>query len=108
MRRGAVRRTPSGEGGSNPVPFGGEWSPPTLHPAVTRRYSHLVHLHVLLVQGQLEVGVVGGRPELVARQHEEDEGGGLHQELEETQGRGRGIAGLRLRSQEICTNYIKE
>ena len=46
-----------------------------------RRYSHFVHLHVLLVQGQLEVGVVGRWAELVARQHEEDQGGGLHQEL---------------------------
>lgn len=44
--------------------------------------SHLLRLHVLLVlQGQLQVRVVTCRLELVAREHEEGEGGTFHQEL---------------------------
>ena len=48
--------------------------------------SHFVHLHVLLVQGQLQVRVVGRWSELIARQHEEDQSGDLHQELQRHRG----------------------
>lgn len=42
---------------------------------------HFIHLLVFFVLGQLEVRIVGGGPEFVARHHEEDQSGYLHQEL---------------------------
>lgn len=47
-------------------------------------YSHFIHLHVLLIQRELQVRVIGRRPELVSRQHEEDESGQLYQKLKTT------------------------
>lgn len=44
-------------------------------------FLHFVHLHVVFVLGQLQVGVVGRRSELVARHDEKDESGHFHQEL---------------------------
>lgn len=44
-------------------------------------FLHFVHLHVVFILGQLQVGVVGRRSELVARHDEKDESGHFHQEL---------------------------
>lgn len=44
-------------------------------------HLHFIHLHILLVLGELQVGVVGRWSELVARQHKEDECGDLYQQL---------------------------
>lgn len=46
---------------------------------------HFIHLDILLVLGELQVGVVGRRSELVARQHKEDQCGHLDEQLK-TQG----------------------
>lgn len=48
---------------------------------LTGVFLHFVHLHVVFVLGQLQVGVVGRRSELVARHDEKDESGHFHQEL---------------------------
>lgn len=44
-------------------------------------YLHFIHLYVLLVQGKLEVGVIGRWSELVARQHKKDQSRHFHQKL---------------------------
>lgn len=45
-------------------------------------HVHFIHLDILLVLGELQVGVVGRWSELVARQHKEDECRHLDEQLQ--------------------------